>query len=99
LETALLEGRDWLPAVTAAVVTATRIHETEVLQAIARKGRSNPDVAAEMFLSRNTVQTHVAHILTKLKARSRADIVREALRASWQPMSTNPGHEPQRPAR
>jgi len=43
-------------------------------------GRSNPDIAAELFLSRNTVQTHVSHILAKLGARSRAEIVREALR-------------------
>jgi len=31
-----------------------------------------------MFLSRNTVQTHVSHILAKLGARSRAEIVRQA---------------------
>jgi DNA-binding CsgD family transcriptional regulator len=41
-------------------------------------GRSNPDVAAELFLSRNTVQTHVSHILAKLGARSRSEIIREA---------------------
>ena len=38
-------------------------------------GKSNPDIAAELFLSRNTVQTHVSHILTKLSARSRVEIV------------------------
>jgi DNA-binding CsgD family transcriptional regulator len=43
------------------------------------EGGSNPDVAARLFLSRNTVQTHVSHILAKLSARSRAEIVREAL--------------------
>jgi DNA-binding CsgD family transcriptional regulator/tetratricopeptide (TPR) repeat protein len=43
-------------------------------------GRSNPDVAAALFLSRNTVQTHVSHILAKLGARSRAEIIREAVR-------------------
>jgi DNA-binding CsgD family transcriptional regulator len=43
-------------------------------------GRSNPDVAATLFLSRNTVQTHVSHILAKLGARSRAEIIREAVR-------------------
>jgi DNA-binding CsgD family transcriptional regulator len=43
-------------------------------------GRSNPDVAAALFLSRNTVQTHVSHILAKLGARSRAEIIREAAR-------------------
>jgi DNA-binding CsgD family transcriptional regulator len=43
-------------------------------------GRSNPDVAQALFLSRNTVQTHVSHILAKLGARSRAEIIREAVR-------------------
>jgi len=42
-------------------------------------GRSNPDIAGELFLSRNTVQTHVSHILAKLGARSRTEIVRQAL--------------------
>jgi DNA-binding CsgD family transcriptional regulator len=53
---------------------------TEVKVAyLVAEGRSNPDVAAELFLSRNTVQTHVSHILAKLGARSRAEIIREAL--------------------
>jgi DNA-binding CsgD family transcriptional regulator/tetratricopeptide (TPR) repeat protein len=43
-------------------------------------GRSNPDIAAELYLSRNTVQTHVSHILAKLGARSRAEIVSAAAR-------------------
>ncbi len=37
-------------------------------------GQSNPDIAAGLFLSRNTVQTHVSHILAKLGARSRTEI-------------------------
>jgi DNA-binding CsgD family transcriptional regulator/tetratricopeptide (TPR) repeat protein len=45
-------------------------------------GRSNPDVAAALFLSRNTVQTHVSHILAKLGARSRTEIIREAVQHS-----------------
>jgi DNA-binding CsgD family transcriptional regulator len=43
-------------------------------------GASTPDIARGMFLSRRTVQTHVSHILTKLGAKGRVDIVREALR-------------------
>jgi DNA-binding CsgD family transcriptional regulator len=58
-----------------AALTAT---EVKVASLVA-SGRSNPDIAAEMFLSRNTVQTHVSHILLKLDARSRAEIVREAV--------------------
>ncbi|HET7014928.1 MAG TPA: AAA family ATPase [Streptosporangiaceae bacterium] len=42
-------------------------------------GRSNPDIAAELFLSRNTVQTHVSHILTKLGTRSRTEIAAEVV--------------------
>ncbi|HEY1819583.1 MAG TPA: AAA family ATPase [Trebonia sp.] len=41
-------------------------------------GRSNPEIAAELFLSRNTVQTHVSHILAKFGARSRMEIAASA---------------------
>ena len=59
---------------------------TEVKVAwLVAEGRSNPDVAAALFLSRNTVQTHVSHILTKLGAKGRLDIVREALRRGVSP--------------
>ena len=37
-------------------------------------GRSNPEIAAELHLSRNTVQAHVSRILAKLGARSRSEI-------------------------
>jgi DNA-binding CsgD family transcriptional regulator len=52
--------------------------ETKVARLVA-DGRSNPDIAAELFLSRNTVQTHVSHILAKLSAHSRTEIIRQAL--------------------
>lgn len=43
-------------------------------------GKSNPDIAGQMLLSRYTVQTHVSHILTKLNAKSRVEIARAAAR-------------------
>jgi len=46
------------------------------------EGRSNPDIAAQLFLSRNTVQTHVSHVLAKLGARSRAEVIRAAIQHS-----------------
>jgi len=46
--------------------------------ALVAKGMSNPQIAAQLFLSRRTVQTHVSHILAKLDLHSRIDIAREA---------------------
>jgi DNA-binding CsgD family transcriptional regulator len=42
------------------------------------QGMSNPQIAAQLYLSRRTVQTHVSHILAKLELQSRIDIAREA---------------------
>lgn len=47
--------------------------ETRVAQLVAL-GQSNPEVAAQLFLSRRTVQTHVTHILAKLEIDSRHGI-------------------------
>jgi DNA-binding CsgD family transcriptional regulator len=47
--------------------------ETEVAELVA-EGLSNPAIARRLFLSRPTVASHVAHILTKLGFSSRAQI-------------------------
>ncbi|PBC69624.1 tetratricopeptide repeat protein [Streptomyces sp. TLI_235] len=43
------------------------------------EGKSNPQIAGNLLLSRRTVQTHVSHILAKLGAHSRVEIATEAL--------------------
>jgi DNA-binding NarL/FixJ family response regulator len=48
--------------------------ELEVLVAIAR-GLSNDELAATLFISANTVKTHVKRVLTKLGARDRVQAV------------------------
>ncbi|MEV4539101.1 AAA family ATPase [Asanoa sp. NPDC049518] len=42
------------------------------------QGMSNPQIAAQLYLSPRTVQTHVSHILAKLELGSRIDVAREA---------------------
>lgn len=44
------------------------------------EGRSTSSIAADMCLSRRTVQTHISYILTKLGVESRVEIAREVLR-------------------
>jgi DNA-binding NarL/FixJ family response regulator len=48
--------------------------EVEVLRLIGR-GRSNGEIAAELFLAETTVKTHVTRIFTKLRLRDRAQAV------------------------
>ena len=55
------------------------------IAALVAAGDSTSDIARSMFLSRRTVQTYISHILVKLDARSRVDIVREALRQGVSP--------------
>jgi len=56
--------------------------ETEVLCLIA-KGYTNKEIAAHLDLSVKTVETYKTRLLKKLDLRSRADIVRYALRQGW----------------
>jgi DNA-binding CsgD family transcriptional regulator len=58
--------------------------EAKIAALIAR-GDSTPDIARSLFLSRRTVQTYISHILTKLEAKSRVEIVGEALRHGASP--------------
>ena len=48
--------------------------ETEVLQLIA-DGLVNREIGVRLFLSEETVKSHVRHLLAKLQARSRAHAV------------------------
>ena len=59
---------------------------TEVnIAALVARGNSTSDIARGMFLSRRTVQTYISHILAKLGAKSRVEIVQVALRQNLSP--------------
>jgi len=48
--------------------------ELEVMKLVAR-GLSNEEIGAKLFLAKDTVKTHVGHVLTKLSLRDRAQII------------------------
>ncbi len=70
---AFLEGREREDLLTA--------REREILQLLAN-GMSNADAAEKLFISQETVKSHVRHILTKLEADTRTHAVAIALRQS-----------------
>jgi DNA-binding NarL/FixJ family response regulator len=65
------------PAASAAdlaTLDALTSREREVLALIGR-GKTNGEIAAELFVSEGTVKTHVNHVFTKLRLRDRAAAV------------------------
>jgi len=61
------------PTRSEGVPSSLSARELEVAELVAQ-GLSNPAIARRLYLSRPTVATHVAHILTKLDFSSRAEI-------------------------
>jgi len=71
LISSLATGRDGQEILTA--------REREILQLLA-DGMSNAEVATQLFISQETVKSHVRHILAKLEAETRTQAVAIALR-------------------
>lgn len=77
LKPAQLQGRD---------IGCLTEREREVLTLIGG-GRSNPEIAAALFVSVATVKTYVSRILAKLGARDRVQLVIAAYEAGLVPLS------------
>lgn len=54
------------------------VRETDVLKLIAL-GHTNVEIAAQLYLSVRTVETHRSHMQQKLRLSTRAELVRYAL--------------------
>lgn len=79
----LLEALDHVPLSPdpdAAAPDGLTPREIDVLRLVAA-GRSNDEIAADLFVSRATVKTHLNHLLAKTASRDRAQLVGYAYRA------------------
>jgi DNA-binding NarL/FixJ family response regulator len=61
------------PAAPAQPVDALTHREEQVLTAVA-SGRTNSEIAAELFITLSTVKTHITSLMTKIGARNRVEI-------------------------
>jgi DNA-binding NarL/FixJ family response regulator len=84
---AVAKGRTYIdPAVARQVLDASpagaddlTAREREVLRRVAL-GHTNKQIAAELFISEETVKTHIGKVLAKLDAENRAQAIVQALR-------------------
>ena len=75
-----------LPASDTEALTA---RELDVLRLIA-EGGTDREIAETLFVSRRTVNTHVANILAKLGVATRQDAVARAREQGWLPLAEAP---------
>ncbi len=76
-----------------ALIDSLSAREREVLQLMVR-GLSRREIASTLYISLNTVRTHVKAILAKLGVHASLEAVSLALRAGMRPDGPGPGDQP-----
>ncbi len=72
------------PAEAARILAVLSPAERRVARGVVA-GQSNPQIAAQLGISRRTVETHLTHIYAKLEIRSRTQLLRRWLSAGVEP--------------
>jgi DNA-binding CsgD family transcriptional regulator len=79
----------------AARAPADGLTETERrIAALVAQGRTNREVASALFVTENTVQTHIRHIFQKLRVRSRTELAARLVRAQAGAPPPSAGSDP-----
>lgn len=65
--------------------------ELEVVRLLAT-GAGNKEIAAQLYLSPNTVKVHLRNIFTKLEAQSRVEVTMIAVRNGWVTLTPEPAN-------
>jgi DNA-binding NarL/FixJ family response regulator len=81
------------PAVPSARTDRLSSREQEVL-ALVTEGRTNKAIAEALYVSPNTVKTHVASLLNKLHAGNRAQLAAIATTRGFHPSHSTRRHHP-----
>jgi len=63
--------------------------EVEIVQLVA-EGRSNPDIGRELYLTADTVKSHIKRAARKLSARNRAHVVWLAVQRGYLQLPESP---------
>lgn len=69
---------------TASAPSLLTPRETDVVRLLV-EGKTNPEIAAELFISERTVQSHVANVMAKLGVNSRTAVAARAVREGFLP--------------
>ena len=87
---AVLKAAGHRPRRRAGLPSGLTAREAEVLVRLGQ-GRSNPQIAAELHVSRKTVSSHLEHIYAKLGVKTRTEAALFAMRHGLIGMAANPG--------